>query len=232
MSILCTLVIDRMLAIVAVSFYRKLSRRSAVYMCLAQYLVIALIKVIPTLTIDPLMEVTTCVNMYAPINFAFGQFSQYIDFAIAILIIILYAALISYIRVKVTSRSADTGTLNVTLERQLKLIPVLRNLVLVHFGLMFPGKLLNMMASIVPPSYQQRMVAYGGMILNVDIFVNAIMLLVTNADIRHAALPCCRKDKSQVSPSTLAASQEKSGVQQGGFRRVSVQKTQMVTAHG
>lgn len=201
LTLLCTLVVDRMVAIVWINYYRLLTTKSALRVCLVQYVAVALVKLVPSYAGDDMLAIVKCVNLYSFLNETFNSYSTNIDLAMVFAILVIYFVLIMYLRLRINvirQATSQTDAGNVALRRQLKLMPMFRNLVLMHCLLALTAKLFLWMGPIMAdPALQQRMVLVGGIIQTIDIFANVIALLVTNREIREAAIPWCLKNQGE-----------------------------------
>lgn len=204
MFLLCALVVDRMIAIVAINRYRHMKSKSAFTLCLVLFVTVSIAKLVPSYSFDNMLEIRPCVNLYSFLDHRFNEFSQYIDLIMVLIILICYLALIVITKLKVRRMRGNQEATDVALRRQLKLMPMLRNLVLMHCTLAFTSKLLLFLANILPRC-QQRCTAYGGVLSCIDVFTNVFVLLFTNSDIRSASLPCFYKQVSQVSGASRLA---------------------------
>lgn len=206
LTLLCTLVIDRMIAIAWINYYRLLTPRSALQICVAQYIFVAMIKLVPSYTGDDMFAIAKCINLYSFLNDTFNSYSTNIDLVMVFVVLLIYFVLIFYLRLRINvikQAASKTDAGNVALQRQLKLMPMLRNLVLMHCGLALTAKLFLWLGPLFKdPAIQQRLIAFGGIMQAIDLFVNVVALLLTNADIRRAAIPFCLRNHVETMDAT------------------------------
>lgn len=195
MILLLGLVLDRTLAVVAYNYYRYLTIRHAIVGCSVASIMAIIMKMAPSFYgIDALQSIS-CVNGYSATAAMYNAYHQHVDLAIALLILVLYVALLLYLhfrlmpRMKLANQTGDRSGL-IAFKRQIKLLPVLRMLVLLHCGFALVSKTLLSVSSLVPEVVALRLVAYGGMINTVDLSSNVLVLLVYNKDLRKAVIPC------------------------------------------
>lgn len=193
--LLLLLVIDRIMAIIAFNYYRQLTIRQALLTCTAAAVLSLLAKLAPSYaTMSDFAEVIPCISYNSPTNPDYNAYSQHLDLATTLLVVALYLGLAVYLRLylipKLTKAAQDSAgqSAMIAMRRQMKLLPLLRKLVLVHCGLTLTSRILLLVGTIVPPAYSQRATAYGGMVVTVDLLANAIILLKTNKDLRHASM--------------------------------------------
>lgn len=198
MILILVLVIDRVLAIAFCNYYRSLTRKQALVTCIIISVFIVISKIILSYLGVNMNDTIPCLNVYSAPHELFNLTFQNIDFAVTILILVLYVGLIMYVRFYLlkSMKSEHDGSKKIFLERQMKLLPMLRRLVLIHCGLAMFTKLLSLLAGVVT-SQAARLTAYGGIMTTVDLFANVIMLLATNKELREASFPCW---KSKVGP--------------------------------
>lgn len=196
MILLLTLVLDRALAIVAASMYRRLTMRQAFAVCITVFLVGIVIKLPVSYVNVHLREVVTCTNSYSAPSEIFNLYTQNIDLALLALILVVYIALILYVQIRVRALRSTTNSqaAMIALKRQIKLMPMLRNLVLAHCSFVMISKILRTLAGVYDDHSEAsaRFTAYGGVFSTLDLFSNMIALLWSNNDIRMASLPWCR----------------------------------------
>lgn len=190
MVFLLILLADRMAAIIFFSYYRKLTARQAIITCVVAAVLTISFKLIPSFIGINFGDTVPCFNGYSGNGPAFNVYIQNIDLAIALLIFVMYIGLLAHLRSTVRSRisNADDND-KIAFKRQMKLLPVLRRLILIHCGFSFASKLLFGLANQFPDAIQQRFTAYGGMMQILDMFVNAVVLVVTNKELRDASFP-------------------------------------------
>lgn len=144
-----------------------------------------------------LNEIIACDNVNSPVQNYFQIETYYVDFIVALVILLLYIALLLYLychlipKLKKAVSESGEQTAMTALKRQMKLMPLLRSLVLIHCGLALTSKLILALAPMYP-KYGARLTAYGGMLVTVDVFVNLMMLLMTNKDLRDACINLLR----------------------------------------
>lgn len=191
-TLLCTLVVDRMLALMAMNFYRLMTDRSAGYICLAQYIIVSLIMFIPSLSLDNMLESAPCINYVNFLNPFFNQYHTYINLFLFITILILYLTLIVHMRIRLSAMKANAAkseASKVFLQRQLKLMPVFRNLVVLHCAFNLISKAL-LYSTNWAPAYSQHLVALGSVFAVLDVLTSCGSLLIMNRQIREVAVPC------------------------------------------
>lgn len=194
MLLLLVLVIDRTIAIVAGTFYRLLTVRQVLVSCMIALVLSLLIKLLPSYLGVRLDEVVTCLNINSPTDPVFSSYGQNLDLALALLVLVMYLAMMGYIRCrmlpKLRKAAQDTAgrAAMITVKRQMKLLPLLRRLVLIHCSLTLVAKLLLAIAPLTPAEYGLRLTAYGGMVITADLLVNAAVLITTNKEVRTATL--------------------------------------------
>lgn len=198
LTLLCTLVIDRAVAVTLVTYYRLLSTKSAFQLCVAQYVLVSIVKLVPSYFGNNLLEMVQCVSFASALNETYNQFNTGIDLFLVFAVLVIYLLLIAFIRLRISAIQQAAN--NMALQRQLKLMPVLRNLVLMHVSLTLVGKSLTYLGNNnYFPEHSQRLTAAGGSMSAVDVFANVMILLITNQAIRDAALPAfMKKKKNQV----------------------------------
>lgn len=196
-ALLLALVIDRMIALMAINYYRLLTDRSAAYVCIILYAAVTVIVIGPSYAFDDMWGYAPCINTDSFVSPIFNLYKTNLSLAVVCAIVVCYCVLIFYVRLGAKAMEADaqkSEIAKVALQRQLKLMPIFRNVVLMHCGFTFSSRLLNMLAPLFPPEYGQRLTGVGGIFMNFDLFFNMMTLLVNNADIRKAAIPWWRKD--------------------------------------
>lgn len=197
MLYLVILVVDRFIAITASSYYRRLTVRQAIITCIIAFFASIFIKLVPTYLGVDLGEVIACMNINSPIHRLVGSYGQNMDVVPAVLILVVYIAMMLYIqcymlpKLKKASEDSASQAAMISVKRQMKLLPLLRRLVLTHCGLTLLAKIVLGAAPLAGPAYELRLTAYGGMLIMTDLLVNAVVLLATNKEVRWAAFAVC-----------------------------------------
>lgn len=195
MVLLLGLVIDRTLAIAMYNYYRTLTIRHAIIACLAASAMTTILKMVPSFFDINFNTVIPCLNAYSVPTKTYVIYHQNIDLAISVLILILYICLLSFVHIrlmpKVRSmrRESDDQSWLIAFQRQMKLLPLLRRLILIHCGFALASKIVLSMTGFVPEEVGLRFTAYGGMMVTVDLFVNVVMILMSDKEVREASLP-------------------------------------------
>lgn len=188
LMLILLLVIDRVIAITLPVRYSRVSDKQALYVCVILYVISILIKVLPGIFWDaePL-EVIPCHNGYSGTSENSSNFGRYLDVTLGAVIIFLYVALMVHIRFGINRQLPREASevAKQSLQRQLALMPMLRNQVLLHSGLSLLSKLL-FMAGGVFPAQDARFVFWGGNFLVIDLLVNTMAVIIGNRDIRES----------------------------------------------
>lgn len=193
MALLLVLVVERIAAIVAYKYYRHLTSRQAVIVCVVASALSVLAKLLPWYIETDFNEIVRCVNVNSASYTSDSIIAQNMDLVVALLVLILYLGLILYLRCYLlpAMKKSSNGDqpLMASMMRQVNLIPLLRRLVLIHCGFAMTAKICLAVATILSHAEDAyRVTAYGGMLITVDLFVNVVVLLTTNKDLREATL--------------------------------------------
>lgn len=210
-TLLSVLAIDRAVAILAPERYRTSTARGALKACALAYLVVLPVKGLPLLLLsgDP-KKMISCLYINSAPGSAYNIYSQTLDLALCCLILLLYSVLATRLRLRMRQlrlpasdqalasetisldQQSRSGVVEADLRRISKLMPTFRNLVLVHSFFTFMGKFLLFLSGQVQGE-AQRFALYSGVFIMFDQFVNVIVLIATNRDIRHSCVSCLWK---------------------------------------
>lgn len=197
-TLLCTLVIDRIVAIMAIGYYRLLKAKSAFYICVSQFVIVTLFYLGPCYFIDDMFAVAPCIDMNSFLNPYFSLYRQYSSLAVVLIILILYVLLVLYLKVRAKMMAADLSkneVAKVAFQRQLKLMPIFRDVVILHCSFSLTSRFFLFLSNVVPIEQSQRMMAWGNTLICVDLFANVIGILFNNSEIRAAAIPWWRSNR-------------------------------------
>lgn len=213
MVLLLVLVLDRMLAIMAHSRYRNLTSGQALKLGISVCIGTFLLKVVPSFFGVDFQQVAPCVHGYSPTHPTFAQYSQNIDLVIVLLILLLYIVLLVYLRcykippLRGSSNDVSSHAATIALKRQMKLMPLLRRLVIIHCSFALLTKATLSAAGATPDMYSRRLIAYGGSLMTVDLFANAVILLASNKVLRRAGCVCLMNSVQSVQTTTAVVAQ-------------------------
>lgn len=211
--LLIGLAIDRAVALFAISYYRKLSRKQVVKACLLASGVALIFKVGMLFGTPAFSEPVGCLSVFDAMGKEGATFAQHFEFSLIVVLLVVYMSMLAAIhaRVKRLKMQANSDALLATINRQMALMPTLRNIVVIHCFWTFTSKLL-LTISVLPSaaSFGARCVLYAGCFICSELFVNIVTLLKTNEEVRRATINCFRANKVQSistphSPQTPAA---------------------------
>lgn len=185
MALLIVLVVDRVMAISASDRYRQLTPFHAAKICTGISILIAFIKILMSLTMDNIPDSISCDNMYSPAGNTFTIYCQNIDFSLVVLLLLIYFCLIIDLRLK--SRQTGTAEAKAALRRRLRVMPAIRNLVLLHCLFTLTSKLAGVLSTVSAFKEQEnRIIAYQGMMICCDNFISGLALVISNTELRKA----------------------------------------------
>lgn len=190
--LLLALVTDRFIALMAINYYRLMRDRSAAYVCVSLYIFVTIIVMGPPYFVDNMFEYAPCTNGDSFLNPYLGVYKTNLSLAIVCTIFVLNCVLMFYLRMQAKAMVAvahESEVAKAALQRQMKLMPMFRNIILMHCGFTFTSKILNVISTLVPPAYGQRLNMVGGILTVLDMFLNNISIVMTNADIRSVVMP-------------------------------------------
>lgn len=191
--LLLMLALDRGVALFAVSYYRNLDWKHAAKMCFAISSVALLVKIGLLFGDPPFSATVTCFVVFDAIPVKLVEFSQNFDLALLLLLLVVYIAILVALRIrlhKLRSKSENDAAV-IAINRHMMVMPTVRNIIVVHVAWTLSAKIL-LSLGIMPfaTAYSARFLLFGGFFVASELFVNVVVLLCTNAEIRKATLPC------------------------------------------
>lgn len=196
--LLFVLAADRAVALFAVAYYRKLTRTQVVKVCLLASGATLMLKFGLLFGTPSFFEPVACQSLYDAMAKEAILFAQYFEFALIVALVIAYISMLAavHVRVKKLRAQPDNEALLIAINRQIALMPTLRNIVIVHCFWTFTWKLV-LTISVLPfaATIAARCVLYGGCFAVSELFVNVVILLKTNDEVRRATINVFRPNK-------------------------------------
>lgn len=194
LCLLYVLVLDRMMAIAASHRYRRWTCEQAKIVGVTVTLTVSVLKFAPFYFSGRLHDRVKCLNVNSPGRPAFNAYNQHLDLVLAVILLVLYACLMCIVRVHLQRLKAKEEP-QLAFRKRTKLIPMLKNMVLVHCTFVLSSKIMLFLSGILP-AHAARLVAYGGALLMVDSVANVAILLCVNRDVRRSSLAFLRRESA------------------------------------
>lgn len=183
--LLIAIVVDRVMAIAISDRYRHLTPKHAVKMCFGIFISVTTFKLILAYATDfSVPDHVACTNMYSPTGAYFNAYTQNIDFALILCLLLIYLWLIIDLRRR-TRKAGTSEELKAALKRRTRVMPAIRNLVLLHCAFTLTAKAVGVFSTVfVFKAQADRIIAYQGMMICCDNLISGLALVVSNKDLR------------------------------------------------